>query len=135
MEVKKEDNKVVILLKAGEKPYIDHKKAIEIYFSKITFDTKEEALKCYQDSYEKNCLVISDNERRLSQMDKDALAKINDFANVIEKTKALSKRNSVKIENLIEVHDSYKTLVFNIEKTKEMNEFLEKIINGIKGIK
>lgn len=135
VKVTQENNKIVILLKAGEQAYPHCKQATESNLNQIVFNGKEEALKCFLDIIQNNTEIIEKNEKSLSQMDTDSFEKINDFAEAIKKADALSKNKSVKIEGLIKAHENYKGLVRNVEQGKEHNEFLAKIVEGIKGVK
>jgi len=133
IKVIKEKEQVKVVLKVGESKQAkveDIEPTVE-NVNYIVFNNKEEAIKYFKSITEHNLKVIEDNESRLNQMDTNALEKINDFTEIIKKTKALSKRNSQKIEELIGAHENMLGFKLNIKTTKERNKINEDILAEI----
>jgi cell division protein FtsX len=126
---------VILFLEVGEKGFVDGDDEIGsvTHVNEITFPSKEDAKKYFEKVYKQNKNIIENNKERLQQIDGDIL-KINDFVQVIEKSNALSKRNSEKIEDLIDGYHTTKNLERNIKDTEETNKINEEILTALKDL-
>ncbi len=96
----------------------------------ITFPDKDTAMNYFNQVKDHNQKVIDDNTTRLEQ-GAGTLEKINEFAEAINKSNALSKRNSEKIEGLIKMWEATRSLKGNIEKAKKQIEFEDQVIEKL----
>lgn len=132
IKVIKED-KVKVIFKVGESemPEQNSVKPLVINVNEIIFDTVEQAKDYFKAVSEHNKAVIEDNTKRLDQIDANSLEKITEFIEIVKKTKALSKRNSEKIEGLITAHETMESFKYNIKLTTERNKINEQIISEL----
>lgn len=130
------EGKLVLNLSIDKKDFVDGDESIGTVnaCNEITFDTLEKAETYFDKVYKQNKNIIENNKERLEQCDGDIL-KLNDFVHVIEKSNALSKRNSEKIENLVEAYHQMRNLKHNIESTEKQNEVNKQILNKIQELK
>ena len=134
IKVSKDGKKLVLTL------HVDNRKHTEAggvtpdirILNDIIFANKKQALDYYNSILTNNNAVIENNKQRLSQMSTDSLEKINDFAEAINSSQALSRRSSKKIEDLIMVHDNMTSFKNNIAKVEASNKELKEIIKAIK---
>jgi len=96
------------------------------------FNSKKEALEFYSAIIDQNNMAIADNETRLAQMPRDSLEKVNEFAEAINRHKALSNKKADKISDLIKAHDNMRSFEKNIVEITKKNKEVSDIIKAIK---
>lgn len=129
------DNSVTLDLVVDRKDFMDGDDTIGkvAACNEITFDTIDKAKDYFDKVYKQNKNIIENNKERLQQIDGDIL-KLNDFVSVIEKSNALSKRNSEKIENFIDSYHQVKSLERNVEKTEQQNNVNKEILDKLNNL-
>lgn len=104
-------------------------------FNAIIFKNKEDALKFFTTINIANEKVVQDNIGRLSQMPVDSLEKINDFADAINRHKALGSNKSKKIEDLIGAFNNMRTLERNVEQARIDISRITDIVEALRKLK
>lgn len=133
---KEEDGRLTIYLLIEKKDFVDGEEKIGSVnaCNEITFDTVDKAENYFDKVYKQNLNIIENNKERLNQCDSNIL-ELKDFVEVIEKANALSKRNSEKIEKLIDNYHNQSGLKNNIEKTEKQNQVNKEILDKIQEFK
>lgn len=133
VKVIEEDNKVKAILKIGESklPKQGNIEPKVLQLNEAIFNSKDEMKEYFSAINKHNKAVIVDNTERLDQIDVNVLEKLNDFVDVIKKSKALGKRKCDKIEGIISIHENMVSLKHNISVTKSRNKINEDILEEV----
>ena len=137
IKVYKKEEKVVVRLQLGTAnltSYKDLAPEIVNQLNDIVFTSKQVALDYWKANLETNQDEISKGLTRIGQLPTDALAQVNDFAAAIDKSNALSKRRTDKIESLLNKWTTLNKLESQIKEIKKMNEDIQEIIQAIEKV-
>jgi len=101
--------------------------------AEIKFSSVEEGLKFYTTTSEENLSNLKENKKRIDNMPK-TLCELNEFVEVINRTKCLSKRNNDKITGIINAYNTRLNLVRAVEEAEETQKEIAEIIENIKKV-